>query len=83
VQTDSFQVRSGVSYFAHVNAIAGGPLDLGLYSISLTFAPATSPVPLPPSGWLFLAAIALALGVLYRGDGEPGAAAAHSTSARA
>jgi hypothetical protein len=51
-QSDSFQVVGGVNYFAHVSAMAGGPLDLGLYSLSITFTPASPAVPLPPTGWL-------------------------------
>lgn len=56
-QTLFFQVASGGSYFADVAASAGGPLDLGVYSLSVTFAPATSPVPLPGAAWLLLAGI--------------------------
>jgi hypothetical protein len=58
-QSDSFRVLGGVDYFAHINAVAGGPLDLGLYSLSVTFTPA---VPLPATGWLMaLALVALAI----------------------
>ncbi len=55
-QSESFQV-SGGSYFAHIAAPAQGPLDLGLYSLSLKFIPAGAPVPLPASGWLLAAGI--------------------------
>ena len=49
---ESFQVTPG-TYFAHVTGTAGGALDLGLYSMTLTFQPAGT-VPLPGSGWLLL-----------------------------
>jgi hypothetical protein len=58
----SFQVTAGGNYFADVSAVAGGPLDLGVYSLSLTFTPAASPVPLPSSGALLLGAIAGIIG---------------------
>lgn len=49
----TFSVSSG-TYFAHIMATAAqgaqGPLDLGLYSVLLTF----TPVPLPASGWMLL-----------------------------
>ena len=36
-------------------ATATGSLDLGLYSMLLTFTPSSSPtVPLPASGWMLL-----------------------------
>jgi hypothetical protein len=41
---DTFQVGSG-TYFAHVSATAGGSLDLGLYSLMLTFTPSAVPLP--------------------------------------
>ena len=54
---DTFQVGSG-TYFAHVTATAAGSLDLGLYSLMLSFKPAA--VPLPASDWtLLLGALAL------------------------
>src|SRR5215472_6670456 len=48
----SFQVPASGTYYADVLAVAGGSLDLGAYSLSLTFTPATAPVPLPSSGAL-------------------------------
>jgi hypothetical protein len=53
--TATFDVGAG-TYFAHIMATAGGGLDLGLYSVMMTFTPTggTPPVPLPPSGWLLL-----------------------------
>jgi hypothetical protein len=51
--TATFDVGAG-TYFAHIMATAGGALDLGLYSVMMTFTPSTSPVPLPASGWMLL-----------------------------
>lgn len=66
VLSESFDVTGG-SYFAHISATAQGPLDLGLYSLSLKFIPAGAPVPLPPAGWLLAAGIlALMLTGLFR-----------------
>ena len=50
-QFEKFQVGAG-TYFAHVMATAGGSLDLGLYSLMLTFTP--SAVPLPAAGGMLL-----------------------------
>jgi hypothetical protein len=58
--TLSFQVMGSGNYFADITASAGGPLDLGVYSLMITFTPAASPVPLPAAGWLLLSG-ALAL----------------------
>jgi len=60
--TESFQVTPG-TYFAHVTGTApSGPLDLGLYSMQVSFAPA---VPLPAAAWL-LAGGLLVLGAVGR-----------------
>jgi len=53
-QVESFQVGGG-TYFAHVSATAGGDLNLGLYSVMLTFTP--SAVPLPGAAGLLLIGI--------------------------
>ncbi len=55
----TFDVGAG-TYFAHVAATAGGPLDVGLYSMLLTFAPT---VPLPASGWLLLTGMFVVVGL--------------------
>jgi hypothetical protein len=55
-QLETFQVGSG-TYYAHVNATAGGPLDLGLYSLLVTFSP--SAVPLPNSMMLLMGMLVL------------------------
>jgi hypothetical protein len=51
----SFDVGAG-TYFAHIMATAGGTLDMGLYSLLMTFTPTAGPpaVPLPPSGWMLV-----------------------------
>ena len=56
----TFQVTSSGTYFADVIATAGGPLDLGLYSLCIKFTPPTPAVPLPAS-WGMLAAGLVAL----------------------
>jgi hypothetical protein len=48
---ESFQVGAG-TYFAHVMATAAGDLNLGLYSMMLTFTP--SAVPLPAAAGMLL-----------------------------
>ncbi len=51
--TATFNVGAG-SYFANIMATATpGGLDMGLYSMRLSFSP-TPTVPLPSSGWLLL-----------------------------
>ena len=50
------QVAGPGMYFANVMAAAGGPLDLGVYSLLISFAPAV-PVPPPSAGWLLLSGI--------------------------
>src|SRR5690242_5736970 len=41
---ETFKVGSG-TYFAHVGATAAGDLNLGLYSLMLTFSPSAVPLP--------------------------------------
>jgi hypothetical protein len=73
---ESFQVTPG-TYFAHVTGAATGPLDLGLYSMQVTFAPA---VPLPATagllacGLLLLAGLGRRLGFLRPHGSLPAAA---------
>ena len=59
-QVETFQVGAG-TYFAHVTATAGGPLDLGLYSLMLNFSP--SAVPLPAAAGLLLIGVFVLLGL--------------------
>jgi hypothetical protein len=61
--TLSFQVTGSGAFFADVTAVAGGPLDLGVYSFSLEFTPAIGPVPLPASGWLLLGGMLALIGL--------------------
>jgi len=52
--TATFNVGAG-SYFANIMATASGAMDMGLYSLRMTFSPNSTPaVPLPSSGWLLL-----------------------------
>jgi hypothetical protein len=73
--SSSFQVAGSGTYFADVMAVAGGSLDLGAYSLSLTFTPAFAPVPLPSSGALLLAGVAGIIVLIRRLRGTPGASA--------
>jgi hypothetical protein len=50
----SFDVGAAGTYFAHIMATAQGPLNIGLYSLLMTFSPSSSPVPLGASGWMLL-----------------------------
>lgn len=62
----TFQVATGGRYFADVDATAGGPLDLGAYSLSLSFLPA-APVPLPSSGaFLLVSVVACVIALMLR-----------------
>jgi hypothetical protein len=49
----TFNVGAAGTYFANIMATASGSMDIGLYSLKMTFA-ATPTVPLPSSGWLLL-----------------------------
>jgi hypothetical protein len=58
--TATFNVEPG-SYFTNIMATAvPGGLDLGLYSLKMTFTPA---VPLPSSGWLLLTGMFVVAGL--------------------
>ncbi len=61
----SFNVSSGGTYFAHIMATAQGSLDIGLYSLLMTFTPSTSPVPLPSTGWLLLTGMFVLAGLAW------------------
>lgn len=60
----TFDVTAG-TYFTHIIATAGGVLDMGLYSMMLTFSPSGSPppVPLPASGWMLLTGVFVLAGL--------------------
>ena len=52
--TQSFDVGGAGTFFAHITGRATGPLDLGLFSLFVSFSPSAAPVPLPASGLLLL-----------------------------
>jgi hypothetical protein len=52
-QVETFQVTGG-NYFAHIMATTADAMDVGLYSLNLTFTPS---VPLPASSWLLVTGI--------------------------
>lgn len=60
----TFQVAAG-TYFAHIMATAGDPLglDMGLYSLLVTFKPNTPSVPLPASDWMLLTGMFVLAGI--------------------
>ena len=54
----SFGISSPGAYYAHVAGVAQGALDIGLYSLRITFeAGAVPPVPLPAALWLLLSGL--------------------------
>jgi hypothetical protein len=57
---ESFAVTPG-TYFAHVFGSATGPLDLGLYSMTVSFTPAGT-VALPATGWMLGMGLLMLLG---------------------
>jgi hypothetical protein len=61
----SLQVPAG-TYYADVSGTAGGPLDLGLYSLQITFQPQGSEVALPASIGLLLGGLAILAGARLR-----------------
>ncbi len=54
-KVETFQVTGG-NYFAHILATTADAMDVGLYSLNLSFS-AQSPVPLPASSWMLVAGI--------------------------
>jgi hypothetical protein len=61
-----FAVSGPMRLSAFVNSQAQGLLDMGLFSLDVTFAPAEVPVPLPGAGVLFLGGIGLFVGFGFR-----------------
>jgi hypothetical protein len=59
-ETATFNVAAG-SYFANIMATASGAMDVGLYSLKMTFTPS---VPLPASGWMLLTGMFVLAGLL-------------------
>lgn len=64
-ETATFNVSSAGTYYAHIMATAQGALDIGLYSVLMTFTPTTSPVPLPFSGWMLLTGLFVLAGLAW------------------
>jgi hypothetical protein len=79
--TLSFDVSGPGMYFADILATAGGPLDLGVYSLSIKFLPA-APVPLPAPAWLLLAGLAALLAWWRAASRRPAIAAGLGVPAR-
>jgi hypothetical protein len=53
------EVAGAGTYFSHLFAQAAGALDLGLFSLNVTFHPSVSAVPLPATIWLLLSVLGL------------------------
>lgn len=69
----TFDVLGPGAYFAHVAGVAQGALDLGLYSLRITFDGIAAPVPLPAGVWLLLSGLgALGLPLRRRIKGKNG-----------
>jgi hypothetical protein len=58
-ESATFNVAAG-SYFANIMATASGAMDVGLYSLKMTFTPS---VPLPASGWMLLTGMFVLVGL--------------------
>ena len=75
----SFDVTGPGAYYAHIAGTAQGALDLGLYSLRITFDSGMAPVPLPAGLPLLLLGLSAVAGALRRRTKltlEPAAAAA-------
>jgi hypothetical protein len=59
--TNTFAVVAGGNVFAQWFGTAQGPLNAGVYSLKIDFAPSATPVPLPTSVLLLLSGLALLL----------------------
>jgi hypothetical protein len=55
----SIEIAGRGTYFSHLFAQAAGALDLGLFSLNISFQPRIDAVPLPAAGWLLLSALGL------------------------
>jgi len=55
----SVSVSSAGTYFTHLFAQAAGALDLGVFSLQVSFEPGVTAVPLPAAGWLLFATLGL------------------------
>jgi hypothetical protein len=58
----TFDVGAG-TYFAHIMASAAGAMNMGLYSLMISFNPSTPTVPLPSSQWMLLTGMFILAGV--------------------
>jgi len=54
----SFGISSGGTYYAHLMATAQGSLDVGAYSLNISYTP-LGVVPLPASAWMLLGGLAM------------------------
>jgi hypothetical protein len=61
--TAQFIVNGAGTYFANIMATAGGAMDLGAYSLKMTFTPGMPSVPLPSAGWLLLTGLFALVGI--------------------
>ena len=59
--TYTYNVVAGGNVFAQWFGTAQGPLDAGVYSLKIDFAPSGVPVPLPTSAMLLFSGLALLL----------------------
>lgn len=53
----SISVTGAGTYFTHLFAQAAGALDLGVFSLQVSFDPGVTAVPLPAAAWLLLSGI--------------------------
>ena len=61
----TFNVGAAGTYYAHILATAGGALDLGIYSLNMSFSPTSTPtVALPASGWMLLTGMLVLAGLM-------------------
>lgn len=62
--TITLDVTKPMTLYAEVFAVAQDGPDLGLYNLTVTWMAGPMPVPLPASGWLLGAALAVGLGLV-------------------
>jgi hypothetical protein len=59
--TQTFNIAAGGNVFAQWFGKAQGPLDIGVFSMKIDFAPSVTAVPLPPAVVLMISGMALVL----------------------
>jgi len=64
--TLTLDVPGPTTLYAQVLASAQGSFNMGLYNLTATFLPGSSPVPVPASGWLLAAALGFGLWSMSR-----------------